>query len=83
MSNRRNGTPAMPRPRKQAPKTGKREQYNVSFDAASARRIEETAAALGLDGVSLIRTIVVRNLAKYEEEAAQARADAARAAAKK
>lgn len=49
--------------------SGKRKQFNVSFTPKYGARLEETAEALGLDGVSLIRMIVHKHISEYEQQA--------------
>jgi hypothetical protein len=75
MPTRRNGSQAMPRKRKRtaAVGSGKRVQYNVSFDIPYAARIDETAATLGADSVTLIRMIVREHIAEYEARAQKVR----------
>ncbi len=62
----------MPRPRKKADPR-KRSQYNLSLSPEMAARVDETAAALGMTGTALVRSILHENLGVYE-----ARAEAAR-----
>jgi len=60
---------------KPTPTGGKpdRKQYNVGVDLPTAKRIDDTAEALGLDGVNFLRMLIRENLGKYEKRAAQIR----------
>jgi hypothetical protein len=60
----------VPRKREPAKPDGeKRRQYNISFQAEYATRIERVAELLGLDAVQLLRMIVREHLGKYEKRA--------------
>ncbi len=74
MPTRNGGTP-MPKKRP-PPKEGEkvRRQYNCAFGVAVTKRIEETAATLGLDPVALLRMIVHAHLNEYERQARAIRA---------
>jgi signal transduction protein with GAF and PtsI domain len=75
MPNRNGGD--MPRKRKKPPAAQpgavRRHQFNVGLMPDTAARVEDVAAALGLDPTVLIRTIVHEQLPVYEERAAKAR----------
>ena len=62
---------------KGAGKTGagkpERKQYNVGVDLETAKRIDDTADALGLDGVNFLRMLIRENLATYEKRASRVR----------
>lgn len=75
----------MPRKKKKADATEPvaRKQYNLGFTPAMAARIDDTAEALGVEPSHLLRMIVNRGLPRYEEEAAENREAAARAAARR
>lgn len=50
-----------------------RKQYNVGVDLQTAKRIDDTAEALGLDGVNFLRMLIRENLPRYEKRAVQVR----------
>lgn len=60
---------------KPTPGAGKpdRKQYNVGVDLDTAKRIDETAETLGLDGVNFLRMLIRENIGRYEKRASQIR----------